>query len=133
MLDLKFLEDERIWFSPRSKRGFEIVIGGTDRAPDSSRLQLAEWLIENVSQVRRTAEGYLNSTVDRDALGNSEWWLEGIEFGRTSSDAPTEFDVVFATDEGGDWTECRLWVVRCTVTCEESVCCVAPIGFRTQW
>ena len=132
-LNLKFLPKEQVWFSPSVDNGFEIIVGGDEQSPESSRVELAEWVLKRASQVRQSAEDFLNANVDRKALGNSGWWLEGFEFGRLSSDSPLEFDTVFTTDEGGNWYDCRLWLVRCTVTGEGNSRRVTPVRFRTEW
>jgi hypothetical protein len=131
-LNLKYLPKERVWFSPSSDNGFEMVVAGDEHAPEPARLQLAGWVVERVSEVQRLAEDFLNANVDRKVLGNTEWWLEGFEFGRLSSDPPTEFDALFTTDEGGGWNDCRVWFVTCTVAGEGNSRHAIPVRLRTE-
>jgi hypothetical protein len=131
-LNLKYLPKERVWFSPSSDNGFEIVVPGDEQAPEPARLQLADWVVERISEIRRLAEDLLNANVDRKVLGNTEWWFEGFEFGRLSSDPPAEFDALFTTDEGGNWNDSRLWFVRFTVAGEGSSRHAIPVRFQTS-
>jgi hypothetical protein len=109
---LTFLPKERVWFLSCSDNGYEIAIAGDEQRPEPARLELARVVTARRTELMRQVIGYLDSNLDYSKFGSSGvWCLEGMEFGRESSQSPSTFEVVLTTDEYGGWEDCELWYV----------------------
>jgi hypothetical protein len=95
----RYLPSEGVWLLSAPDISFEIIVGGDSSSPSAGRLELLDAIGPRISSVSERAKAYLDEFVDRNRFAQgAEWFFEGLELGRNSSDAAHEFHCLFSIE-----------------------------------
>ncbi len=109
--DLRFLPDEHVWMVRSSTyQPFEVVVGGSQEAPDSNLLRLAKEIIGDRDRWVSLARDFLWGFVDRSKMQPPEedWFADAFRF-----EEPGQFVIDFS--HGSD--PYGLWIVKLRRPC----------------
>jgi hypothetical protein len=110
-LQLQHTEDGPIWvmFDELSHR--EVIVAGSQYAPDAERVTVAKQVLRNIETLEKQAVDYLNYFVSPNIIRTAHWRLDGLDFGHTWISDSDEFIAWFLlkaetwqlSDESGRW------------------------------
>jgi len=83
MSQLRYIESQGAWLLPAPEGiDCEVLVAGDNNGPHAASLAAAEAVLPSLSALRDRAAAHLDEFVDRKKVApDSEWFLEGIEFG----------------------------------------------------